>query len=153
MMSNDDSVIRTIYKDDWKSPENSYKLNVGLIGPVNSGKSMLMSRLSHKVSAVSPKKNTTDEVLHAFKSFEVQNEEGIKNIQLKYFDTPGLSQNKTGYLSRGWSVLGDIDFSLLVIDSSKKFDDLLQESIKRLEKHRDYEHFMKALVLNKIDLV
>jgi len=41
----------------------------------------------------------------------------------------------------------------LIIDSSKKFDDLLQESIKRLEKHRRYEQFMKALVLNKIDLV
>lgn len=69
LMSNDDAVIRTLYKDVWKSPENSYRLNVGLIGPVNSGKSMLMSKLSHKVSAVSPKKNTTDEVLHAFKSF------------------------------------------------------------------------------------
>lgn len=61
--------------------------------------------------------------------------------------------NKTGYLSKGWKVLSDIDFSLLVIDSSKKFDDLLQESINRLEKHKRYEHFMKALVLNKIDLV
>lgn len=74
-------------------------------------------------------------------------------MQLKYFDTPGLSHHKTGYLSKGWKVLGEIDFSLLVIDSSKKFDDLLEEAIKRLEKHRNYELFMKALVLNKIDLV
>ncbi len=62
----------------------------------------------------------------------------MKNIQLKYFDTPGLTNNKTGYLSKGWKILGSIDFSLLVIDSSKKFDDLLQESINRLEKHRNY---------------
>lgn len=105
MMSNDDAVISQIYKGEWRSPENSYKLNVGLIGPVNSGKSQLLSKLSHKVSAVSPKKNTTDEVIHAYKSFEIQNEEGLRNIQLKYYDTPGLSQHKTGYLSRGWKVL------------------------------------------------
>lgn len=30
---------------------------------------------------------------------------------------------------------------------------MVKESIKRLEKHRDYPNFMKALVLNKIDLV
>lgn len=59
-MSNEDVVIRTIYNDKWKSPENAYKLNVGLIGPINSGKSELMTKLSHKVSAVSPKVNTTD---------------------------------------------------------------------------------------------
>lgn len=67
-MSHDDIVLKDIYKNQWKSPENAYKLNVGLIGPVNSGKSQLMARLSHKVSAVSPKNNTTDEVVHAFKS-------------------------------------------------------------------------------------
>jgi len=83
----------------------------------------------------------------------VENEDGIRNVQLKYFDSPGLMHNKTGYLSKGWKVLNDIDFSLLIIDSSKKFDDLLQESINRLEKHKRYELFMKALVLNKIDLV
>ena len=126
---------------------------MGLIGPVNSGKSQLLSRLGHKVSSVSPKKNTTDDVLHAFKSLEAEGDDGLRNVQLNYFDTPGLMHNKTGFLSKGWRVLGEIDFSLLVIDSSKKFDDLLQESINRLEKHRRYEHFMKALVLNKIDLV
>lgn len=46
--------------------------------------------------------------------------------------------NKTGYISKGWKVLADIDFSLVVVDSSKKFDDLMQQSINRLEKHRNY---------------
>jgi len=91
-----------------------------------------LARLAHKIGAVSPKRNTTDEVLHAVKSFEVEAYEGIKNVQLKYYDSPGLTYNKTGYTSKGWGVLGEIDFSLLIIDSSKKFDDLLQESIKRL---------------------
>lgn len=138
MMSNDDAIIKNVYNNEWKSPENAYVLNVGLIGPVNSGKSELLGRLSHKVSAVSPKNNTTSDVLHGFKSIEVQDEEGVKNIQFKYYDTPGLTRNKTGYLSKGWKVLGDIDFSLLIIDSSKSFDDLLKESISRLEKHRQY---------------
>lgn len=69
MMSNDDVVVRELYNDEWKSPENAYKLNIGLIGPVNSGKSLLLSRLGHRVSSVSPKRNTTNEVIHAFKSF------------------------------------------------------------------------------------
>ena len=59
-MSHNDVIVKTLYKDQWKSPENAYKLNVGLIGPVNSGKSELLARLSHKISAVSPKNNTTD---------------------------------------------------------------------------------------------
>ena len=67
-MPNDDVVIKTVYNNEWKSPENAFKLNVGLIGPINSGKSQLLSKLSHKVGAVSPKRNTTDEILHAFKS-------------------------------------------------------------------------------------
>ena len=67
-MPNDDVVIKTVYNNEWKSPANAFKLNVGLIGPINSGKSQLLSKLSHKVGAVSPKRNTTDEILHAFKS-------------------------------------------------------------------------------------
>lgn len=60
---------------------------------------------------------------------------------------------KEGFISKGWKVLSEIDFSLLVVDSAKRFDDMVKESIKRLEKHRDYKNFMKALVLNKVDLV
>ena len=153
MMSHDDVIVKTIYNGEWKSPPNAYQLSVGLIGPVNSGKSELMTHLSHKVTAVSPKAHTTDEITHAYRSWEVETEEGVRNVQIKYFDSPGLMRHKTGYVSKGWKVLGDIDFSLLIVDSSRQFDDLLEESIRRLEKHRDYEHFMKALVLNKIDLV
>jgi len=65
-----------------------------------------MSKLGKKVSSVSPKRNTTDEVIHSFKSMEFEGDEGIKNVQLKYLDTPGLTHNKTGYLSKGWKVLG-----------------------------------------------
>lgn len=64
-----------------------------------------------------------------------------------------MMYRKTGFVSKGWQVLSEIDFSLLVIDSTKRFDEMTKESIKRLEMHRNYENFMKALVLNKIDLV
>jgi GTPase Era involved in 16S rRNA processing len=60
---------------------------------------------------------------------------------------------KEGFVSRGWKVLSQIDFSLLVVDCAKRCDEIVKESIKRLEKHRDYPNFMKALVLNKVDLV
>lgn len=43
----------------WKSPENSFALNVGLIGPVNAGKSELFGALAHRISAVSSKASTT----------------------------------------------------------------------------------------------
>ena len=29
-MSHEDVVMSTIYKDNWKSPENAYKLSVGI---------------------------------------------------------------------------------------------------------------------------
>lgn len=33
-MSNEDVVIRTLYNDKWKSPENAYKLNVGTLDTI-----------------------------------------------------------------------------------------------------------------------
>lgn len=49
-----------------------------------------MCKLSHHVSAISPKAVTTDEQIEAIKSFERDSEDGPKNIQLKYIDSPGL---------------------------------------------------------------
>ena len=60
---------------------------------------------------------------------------------------------KEGFVSKGWKVLSEIDFTLLVVDSAKRFDNMIKESITRLQRHREYPNFMKALVLNKIDLV
>ena len=56
----DDAVLREIYKNKWKSPENAFFLSIGLLGPVNAGKSELLGKLAHRVSAVSPKAATTD---------------------------------------------------------------------------------------------
>jgi hypothetical protein len=45
---------------------------------------------------------------------------------------------KDGFISKGWSILSKIDFSLLVVDSAKRFDEMIKEAIKRLERHRNY---------------
>jgi polynucleotide 5'-kinase involved in rRNA processing len=37
MMANDELIH--VNNPDWQSPPNAYALNIGLIGPVNSGKS------------------------------------------------------------------------------------------------------------------
>lgn len=149
----DEDIVTDKYEGNWTSPENAYSLNVGLIGPVNAGKSQLFGALAHRISAVSSKASTTTEIISGIKCFERDSDEGIKNIQIKYFDTPGLMYKKEGFISKGWKVLSEIDFSLLVVDSAKRFDEMTKESIKRLEKHREYPNFMKAIVLNKIDLV
>lgn len=59
MMDSDELIRAEKYKGSWKSPENSYVLNVGLIGPVNAGKSELFGALAHRISAVSSKASTT----------------------------------------------------------------------------------------------
>jgi len=43
-----------------------------------------------------------------------------------------MMYRKTGFISKGWKVLSDIDFSLLVVDSAKRFDEMTKEAIKRL---------------------
>ena len=38
-MPNSDAILDKKYGGKWKSPENAYSLNIGLIGPANAGKS------------------------------------------------------------------------------------------------------------------
>jgi small GTP-binding protein len=131
-------------------------MKIGVFGPTNSGKSSLVGRLAHKISAVSAKAHTTSEVVNVVKSYQVDSELGLKNVQLNYFDAPGLVSHKGGFLSRNWDIIKDIDFALLVLDSNKRFEEGVRVSIERLEKGRDPSAetpLLKALVLNKIDLV
>lgn len=144
-------VKNEIYNRDWKSPENSYSLKVGIVGPTNSGKSLLMNSLTQYVSAVSSKSQTTTEVIQAIKSYEVNTEMGLKNVQLIYYDTPGLFDNKGGVISKGLKVLPEVEFALMVVDCNKRFDTIIQTTVDRLEKSK--ESFAKALVLNKVDLI
>lgn len=117
------------YNPKWKSPPNSYYMDIGVLGPVNSGKSALTGCLAHKISAVSPKAQTTHEVINVIKSYEVSTELGLKNVQLNYHDTPGLVQYRGGFQTKHWNVLGDIDFALVVLDSTKRFEEGVRVAI------------------------
>ena len=64
-----------------------------------------MNNLTHYVSAVSSKAQTTTEVMQAVKSYSINTELGLKNIQLIYHDTPGLFDNKGGVISKGLKVI------------------------------------------------
>jgi len=98
-------------------------MKIGVLGPTNSGKSALVGSLAHKISAVSPKSQTTHEVINVIRSHEVPTELGLKNVQLNYFDTPGLLHKRGGFTTKSWDILGDIDFALLVLDSTKRFEE------------------------------
>ena len=95
-------VLQNTHKGEWKSPANSHYMNIGVLGPTNSGKSALVGSLAHKISAVSPKSQTTYEVINVIKSHEVPTELGLKNVQLNYFDTPGLLQKRGGFSTKSW---------------------------------------------------
>jgi ribosome biogenesis GTPase A len=69
-ISGDDAAKFKHHNNKWTSPENAYILKVGLIGPVNAGKSQLFGALSHHVSAVSPKASTTQEIITTAKSYQ-----------------------------------------------------------------------------------
>lgn len=64
-----------------------------------------MNNLSHYVSAVSSKARTTTQNIQAVKSYEINTELGLKNVQLIYYDSPGLFDNKGGIISKGISIL------------------------------------------------
>lgn len=139
---------------EWAPPAgSSFAMRVGVFGPTNSGKSSLVGRLAHKISAVSPKSHTTSEVVNVVKSYQVDSELGLKNVQLNYYDAPGLVSFKGGFLSRNWEIIKDIDFALLVLDANKRFEEGVRIALDRLQRGRKEEPLLKALVLNKVDLV
>lgn len=75
-------------------------------------------------------------------------------MQLNFFDTPGLVQKRGGFITKSWEVLGDIDFALFVLDSTKRFEEGVRVALERIAaRSTEQEPLLKALVLNKIDLV
>lgn len=91
-----------------------------------------MNSLTQYVSAVSSKSRTTTEVIQSVKSYEVNTEMGLKNVQLVYYDTPGLFDNKGGIISKGLKVLSEVEFALMVVDCNKRFDSIIQATVDRL---------------------
>lgn len=127
--------LYTFKELDFESPEFSKQLDIGIIGSTNSGKSSLINILCKNIiSSVSPKSNTTEEVI-----------EGVytdinSNTQLCLYDTPGAYKaNKHSILSsniltRSWSILSDVDKVIYLVDSVKRLDRVSKMSINRFFK-------------------
>ncbi|DBA82384.1 TPA: hypothetical protein ACH3X2_000636 [Trebouxia sp. C0005] len=142
--------------------EQQQLLQVGVVGAPNAGKSTLTNALvGTKVSAVSPKTNTTNvPMLGAWT-------EGAKQIVL--FDTPGVVSPKqyrnaaqATRVSSAWGTASDCDILLFIVDVHRQAvqqDPRVTQLVKDLSQSiqaaaDDTGESMPALlVLNKVDLV
>ena len=91
------------------SPENSKSIDVGIIGPPNSGKSLIFNKIvGANLSAVSSKYNTT------FEKVEGIHTDTNEKTQICLFDTPGAIKatarlNSKKILTKAWTVIPDCD--------------------------------------------
>lgn len=121
------------------SPRHSKFLRISVLGNPNVGKSSLLNKVTHaKVSAVSPKKQTTREQLTV-----VHN---VREAQLVFTDTPGVISPRykksdvnvsvmTDPLMReAMSSLDDTDVVLLMIDVTKPLEEI-DHLIKAIAHH------------------
>ncbi len=120
-------------------------LSVCIVGKPNAGKSTLLNRIiGQKLSIVTPKVQTTRSIITGIVTLD--------DTQLVLFDTPGIFEPKRklekAMVRCAWSSLSSADMIVLIIDSSAKLDDMMQEIIKRISSVGK-----KIVVLmNKIDL-
>eukprot|EP00750_Incisomonas_marina_P028876 INCI6995.1.p1 GENE.INCI6995.1~~INCI6995.1.p1 ORF type:complete len:213 (-),score=37.03 INCI6995.1:107-745(-) len=104
-----------------EDPDTERRLNVGIIGEPNVGKSSLLNLLVNSpVSAVSPKRNTTrDSIVGIHMS---------GNTQLVFYDTPGFMQKEVHreffqpLQNSVVSMCRTVDVILLVIDAARRLD-------------------------------
>jgi len=119
---------------------------VALLGASNTGKSTLVNLLvGAKVSIVSPKVQTTrSKVIGIFT---------VDGTQVILIDTPGVfSPNRRldrAMVSAAWSGVIGADEILLLVDSSKGYDEDTRRIVEQLNRWKR----PASLVLNKVDLV
>ncbi len=134
-------------------PEQPYALRVCVLGTPNAGKSVLVNNLTRaKVSAVSPKANTTRRQTLGILT------EG--NTQILLYDTPGINEIHTAkqyqreLATEAWDAVADADVALVVIDAAKRIGGpelFLLSKVK--ETLRENPNLRAVLVLNKVDVV
>lgn len=118
------------------SPMGAKHLEVCILGAPNAGKSSILNHLTERnISAVSNKYNTTDEAkLGIYTDYDSKS-------QLCLFDTPGVTKASNSLkskllVSKAWSKIDDADMVMFVVDSVKKLDFEVRESILRLRSLR-----------------
>lgn len=106
------------------------------MGAPNAGKSSILNFITEKsISAVSNKYNTTDEAkLGIYTDYDSKS-------QLCIYDTPGVTKASNSLkskllVSKAWNKIEDADLVMFVVDSVKKLDFEVKESILRLKKIR-----------------
>jgi len=136
-----------------KLPEQPYSLRVCIIGTPNAGKSEFVNNITRaKVTAVSPKRNTTRrQTLGIFT-------EG--NTQITLYDTPGINEIYTAkqyqreLSTAAWDAVGDADFVFVIVDAAKHLGGpelfLIAKCKQVVEENPNVR---LVLVLNKVDLV
>ena len=116
------------------APKRKERLDVAIVGAPNAGKSQLLNALcGSTVAAVSRKRHTTRSGILGART--VNDEQ-----QLVFVDTPGFMRYKSArkegltrdLMTSAESEMTDVDYTLVVIDSARKLDDDLKESLVTL---------------------
>mmetsp|Transcript_1310 Transcript_1310/g.1838 ORF Transcript_1310/g.1838 Transcript_1310/m.1838 type:complete len:375 (+) Transcript_1310:85-1209(+) len=129
-------------------------LNIAILGAPNAGKSTLLNLfVGGKISAVSPKRNTTrDSILGILSDVNA-------NTQLVFHDTPGYVDYRDSksfvrelYVTARETV-GEVELALLVVDAAKRLDDKSHRNFNVLATRCLTAQCPMAIVMNKVDLV
>ena len=123
-------------------------IKISLIGKTNAGKSTLLNSIvGEKISITNKKINTTQDSIIGIKN--------IKDTQIIFYDTPGLSNYKAKDILRKkfksviWNSIESVDFVLYIFDVLKyNFDNLYFDFQKIRESKKPI-----ILVFNKVDLI
>lgn len=120
-------------------------ISLCIIGKPNAGKSSLLNKIiGEKLSIVTPKVQTTRSIITGIVT--------IEDCQLILIDTPGIfepSKNLERAMVRcAWSSLNNVDLVMVIIDSTKKLDDMIITILSRLQELK----IKPIILLNKTDL-
>ncbi len=123
-------------------------LKISFVGKTNAGKSTLINNIVGEIVSISNKKiNTTQDLIIGIKN--------IKNIQLVFYDTPGLSflkakhKNKKNLTTNLWLGIDQSNIILFLIDSKTFNINEITNFLNQLTKLNK----KIFIVFNKIDLI
>lgn len=127
-------------------------VHVAVLGTPNAGKSSLVNRLAEsKVTAVSPKRNTTRAQTLAVLTRH--------NTQMVLYDTPGVLEMKSAkkyereLTAEAWGATNTADLVMILVDAAKTVGPAEMGLIEKAKSWHQRTKKPVILVLNKCDLV